>query len=319
MDAKPKLLEVVRRTIRARYYSYRTEKTYIHWIRRYIHFHGRRHPAQLGAPELESFLSSLANEHKVSASTQNQALSALLFLYRHVLKIDVPWLTEMVRARRPKRVPTVLTRAEVKAVLGHMRGTNALVASLLYGSGLRLLEALRLRVKDLQFDYRQVIVRGAKGGKDRVTVLPDTLEHLLRQQLEHARTLHSTDLGDGFGAVQLPHALARKYPNAARSWSWQYVFPSPRRSRDPRSGVVSRHHIHPSSLQRAVKVAVRDARIDKPASCHTFRHSFATHLLENGYDIRTVQELLGHADVRTTMIYTHVMQRGAGGVISPLR
>ena len=317
---RPKrLLEQVREAIRYRHYSYRTEKSYVRWIKRYIYFHNKRHPREMGAPELESFLSSLANKDHVAASTQNQALSALLFLYRHVLAIDLPWLTDMERARRPARLPTVLTRDEVARVLAQLHGTNRLIASLLYSAGLRLIEALRLRVKDLEFDYRQIIVRDGKGRKDRATVLPDILIPLLREQLVGARALHERDLRVGLGAVYLPYALARKYPKAAHLWHWQYVFPSARRSRSPRDGVWRRHHRHATAVQRAVGSAVRAAGLSKPASCHTLRHSFATHLLEDGYDIRTVQELLGHTDVRTTMLYTHVMRRGAGGVISPLK
>ncbi len=320
MERRPKrLLEQVREAIRYRHYSYRTEKAYIGWIKRYIYFHDKRHPREMGAPELEAFLSSLACKDRVAASTQNQALSALLFLYRHVLDIELPWLSEVERARRPVRIPTVLTREEARRVIDCLRGTNRLVASLLYGSGLRLIEALRLRVKDLEFDYGQIIVRDAKGRKDRVTVLPDVLIPLLHDQLAGARALHEGDLGLGLGAVYLPYALARKYPQAACEWHWQYIFPSSRRSKSPRDGVVRRHHRHPTTIQQAVNSAVKAAGLHKPASCHTFRHSFATHLLEDGYDIRTVQELLGHSEVRTTMIYTHVMRRGAGGVISPLR
>ncbi|NNF65937.1 MAG: integron integrase [Gammaproteobacteria bacterium] len=315
---KPKLLDQVRQKIRFRQYSFRTEQTYVHWIRRYILFHNKRHPAKMGAPEVEKFLSFLANEKNVSSSTQNQALSALLFLYRHVLEVDLPWLSDMDRAKRTKRVPVVLSRAEVNRVLDLMEGTNRLVASLLYGAGLRLMESLRLRVKDIEFDYQQVYVRDGKGRKDRVTVLPQVLIPALTDQLKRVRVLHQRDLAAGNGVVKLPFALAEKYPRAGSELAWQFVFPARSTSRDPADGKIRRHHKHQSSVQRAVKLAVRQTGINKSASCHTFRHSFATHLLENGYDIRTVQELLGHSDVRTTMIYTHVMKRGAGGVLSPL-
>lgn len=318
MEAKPKLLEQVRQRVRRLDYSHRTQKTYIHWIRRYIIFHGRRHPAEMGGAEIEAFLSNLANEGNVAASTQNQALSALLFLYKQVLKIELPWITDIVRAKRPIRVPVVLSRDQVCQVLGMMEGINRLVASLLYGSGLRLMEGVRLRVKDFNFEYRQIIVRDGKGRKDRVTMLPEPLAALLKDQIERVRCIQATDLAAGHGVAKLPYALGRKYPSAGRELGWQFLFPAAHRSRDPTDGLIRRHHRHHSNIQRAVKVAVRAAGITSPASCHTFRHSFATHLLENGYDIRTVQELLGHADVRTTMIYTHVMKRGASGVRSPL-
>lgn len=314
-----RLLDQVRRAIRMRHYSYRTEQTYVHWTRRYILFHNKRHPADMGRRELEAFLSALAHDAHVSASTQNQALSALLFVYRHVLQIELPWLDDITPARRPKNLPTVLSRQEVQEVLGLLGGVHQLVGSLLYGSGLRLTECLRLRVKDIDFDYRQVLVRQGKGGKDRVTVVPERLIASLRRQLGSVAALHRADLRAGFGEVALPYALARKYTGAGKEWSWQYVFPAQRRSRDPRDGVWRRHHLHQSSVQRAIHNAVRRSGIEKRASAHTFRHSFATHLLDDGYDIRTIQELLGHTDVRTTMIYTHVMQRGAGGVRSPLR
>lgn len=314
-----RLLEQMRRAIRMRHYSYRTEQTYVHWVRRYVLFHGKRHPAEMGAHEVEVFLSALANDAQVAASTQNQALSALLFLYRHVLQIELPWLNDITPAKRPKNIPTVLTRQEVRDVIGLLHGVHQLIGSLLYGAGLRLTECLGLRVKDLDFEYRQIIVRRAKGRKDRVTVLPDLLVDSLRLQLRKSAALHRADLRAGYGEVWLPHALARKYPDAAREWRWQYVFPAQRRSRDPRGGTVRRHHLHQTSVQHAMREAVRRSGIVKKASAHTLRHSFATHLLEDGYDIRTIQELLGHADVRTTMIYTHVMQRGAGGVRSPLR
>jgi integron integrase len=314
----PRLLDEVREAIRIRHYSIRTEQAYVQWTRRFILFHGKRHPRTMGAPEVTAFLSDLAVKHNVAAATQNQALNAILFLYRHVLKIDLPWLDEVQRAKKPQHLPVVFTREEVKALLAQLHGTTWLMAMLTYGSGLRLLECLRLRVKDVDFHYRQLAVRDAKGQRDRVTMLPNSLVEPMRTHLAKVRHLHDTDLRDGFGRVYLPHALATKYPNADREWGWQYVFPSSRRSIDPRSGIECRHHAPEDALQRAVKQAIRKANIVKPGSVHTLRHSFATHLLESGYDIRTVQELLGHADVKTTMIYTHVLNRGARGVVSPV-
>jgi integron integrase len=318
MDGQPRLLDQVRQRIRYRHYSIRTEQSYVDWIRRFILFHDKRHPRDMGAREVEAFLSWLATERQVAASTQNQALSALLFLYREVLEIELPWLDDVKPAKRPERLPVVLTREEVRAVLARLDGRNALMASLLYGSGLRLMECVRLRIKDVELDRRQLLVRDGKGGKDRMTMLPQRLVPGLREQIERAREIHRQDLADGHGAVWLPHALARKYPRAPWEPGWQYVFPASRRSTDPRSGRTGRHHIEEKSLQRAVKGAVRTAGIEKPASCHTFRHSFATHLLEDGHDIRTIQELLGHRDVKTTMIYTHVADCGGRGVPSPL-
>lgn len=315
---EPRLVDQVREAIRVRHYSLRTEEAYVRWVIRFVKFHGKRHPSELGTAEIVAFLSDLAVRQKVAAATQNQALNALVFLYREVLGDEFPDVEEVVRAKRPKRLPVVLTREEVRQVLEHMEGTPSLVAGLLYGAGLRLLEALRLRVKDLDFAGGQLVVRDGKGQKDRISVLPSRLVEPLRLHLKGVRATHQIDMSAGYGAVYLPNALARKYPNAARSWGWQYVFPAPRRSRDPRSGAVRRHHLHETSIQKAVRHAVRAAGITKPASCHTFRHSFATHLLEDGYDIRTVQELLGHTDVRTTMIYTHVLNRGGRGVLSPL-
>jgi len=300
----------VRNTLRARHLSLRTEYTYLRWIKRFILFHNKQHPSHLDASHIQAFLTYLAVKRNVAASTQNQARSALLFLYRDVLKQNLDTIEGVVAARRPKRLPIVFTPEEVRAVLLRMNGTNALIARLLYGSGLRLIEALRLRVQDLDLARRQVLVRNGKGAKDRTTVLPDVLIVPLEHQLHRVRARHEQDLRDGFGAVYLPKALERKYSRAAREWAWQYVFPSPKFARDPRSGIVRRHHRSKSAVQRAVRRAVREADICKPGSCHTFRHSFATHLLENGTDIRTVQELLGHKDVRTTMIYTHVLQRG---------
>jgi integron integrase len=318
LSKTPKLLDQVRTTLRLQHKSLRTEHAYVGWIRRYVRFHEMRHPAELGAEEVREFLSHLATQGKVAASTQNQAFAALLFLYRYVLEQPLPHIEDVVRARRPKRLPVVLTQEEVGAVLQGVEGSLHVAASLLYGAGLRLLECLRLRVKDVDFAARQILVRDGKGQKDRVTVLPDQLREPLEFHLRKVRLLHEEDIRAGYGEVYLPGALATKYPQAPRSWGWQYVFPAAQRSRDPRSGAVRRHHLSESVLQRAVRRAVRKAGIDKPASCHTLRHSFATHLLEAGYDIRTVQELLGHEDVRTTMIYTHVLNRGGMGVRSPL-
>jgi integron integrase len=315
---EPKLLDQVRQAARLKHFSLRTERAYAQWVYRFVVHQGKRHPRELGAREIQAFLTWLAVERNVAASTQNQALCALLFLYREVLRIDLPRIEDAVRARRSARVPTVLTRDEVRVVMAQLNGVHALVAGLLYGGGLRLLEALRLRVKDVDFDRRSVVVRQGKGDKDRTTMLPERLREPLMAHLENVRELHLRDLADGFGAVTLPHALARKKPGAENAWGWQYVFPSGRLSTDPRSGHRGRHHISESSIQKAVGSAVRKAGISKPAGCHTLRHSFATHLLEDGYDIRTVQELLGHADVRTTMIYTHVLNRGGRGVRSPL-
>ena len=314
---EPPLLDHVREVIRLRHYSIRTEQAYLQWISRFILFHHKRHPRDMGASEVTAFLSDLAVRRNVAASTQNQALHAILFLYRSVLQIKLPWLDEIQRAKKPQHLPVVFTREEVRALLAQMQGTLWLMAMLTYGCGFRLLECLRLRVKDLDFQYRQILVRDAKGQKDRVTVLPGSLIEPLRTHLSRVRSLHEADLRDGFGRVHLPHALASKYPNADREWAWQYVFPSSRRSIDPRSGIERRHHAPEDALQRAVKQAIRRAGIVKPGSVHTLRHSFATHLLESGYDIRTVQELLGHADVKTTMIYTHVLNRGGRGVVSP--
>jgi integron integrase len=318
MDAKPRLLDTVRERLRTRHYSYRTEQQYVQWIRRFILFHGKRHPSGLGGPEVEAFLNHLANRRQVSASTQNQALAALLFLYREVLGVKLPWLDGVVRAKPSQHLPVVLTADEVRRVLRRLDGVFWLIASLLYGSGLRLSEALRLRVKDLDFEYRQIIVRDGKGAKDRVTVLPEQLLSPLQRQLALVREAHEDAMRRGHGGVELPFAIDRKYPHALRELGWQYVFPAAQPSRDPRSGAWRRHHVHEDTVQRHVRAAVRAAGIDKPASCHTFRHCFATHLLERGQDIRTVQELLGHKDVATTQIYTHVMRRGAGAVRSPL-
>ena len=318
VSAAPRLLDVVRDAIRRRHYSLRTEQSYVHWIRRFIYFSGRRHPRELGAPEVTGFLNHLARERNVAASTQNQALSALLFLYREALQTPLPWLDQLERAQRPARLPTVLTAVEVRRLLLGMRGTRWLMASLLYGAGLRLRECLTLRVKDVDFGYRQIMVRDGKGARDRVTMLPAPLAEPLKRQIAGAREVHERDLAAGYGTVELPHALSRKYPRAQYELGWQFVFPSHRLSRDPRSGELRRHHLYENYLTRGVKRAARAAGIVKPVSCHTLRHSFATHLLESGYDIRTVQELLGHADVSTTMIYTHVLNKGGRGVTSPL-
>ena len=313
-----RFLEEARRAARTARLSLRTEESYLKFIRDYIYFHGCRHPEKLGVPEVRAYLSHLAVDRQVAASTQNVARCALLFLYREVLHAELPELTGVEPARRPARLPTVFSREEVRSLLAELRGTERLVASLLYGSGLRLLEALRLRVKDLDFSLRQVTVRSGKGDEDRVTPLPHSLEAPLRLQLEHARALHRQDLAEGRGAVWLPEALARKYRNAPAEWAWQWVFPAADLSRDPRTGALRRHHLSEDRVQRAVKRALKEARIEKHGSPHTLRHSFATHLLEDGYDIRTVQELLGHKNVATTQIYTHVLNRGARAVRSPL-
>jgi len=315
---KPKLLEEVRRVLRVQHYSFRTEETYCAWIRQFVIFFGKRHPREMGEAEVGAFLSHLATERKVAASTQNQALSALLFLYKQVLKVDLPWVSGVVRAKRSTRVPVVLTPQEARAVLGRMSGQYRLMAELLYGSGLRLMECLRLRVKDVDFGYMQITVRDGKGAKDRVTMLPVSLIPALREHLEGVKKAHLSDLAEGFGQVMLPYALDRKYPNADQEWSWQWVFPAQSRSKDPRSGIERRHHVMEKNLQNAVKVASGKCGLAKVVTPHSFRHSFATHLLESGYDIRTVQELLGHKDVSTTMIYTHVLNRPGLAVRSPL-
>jgi integron integrase len=314
----PKLLDQVRNKIRVKHYSIRTETQYLQWIKRFILFHGKRHPKDMGAAEVEAFLSHLAVEGNVSASTQNQALSALLFLYREVLAIELPWLDDVVRAKKPQRLPSVLNRAEVSLVLERMEGTYSLMARLLYGTGMRLMECCRLRVKDIDFGQREILIRDGKGAKDRVTMLPETLISDLQAHLVKRRRLYEDDLNKGMAEVFLPDALERKYPNAPNEWAWQYVFSSGSYSIDPRSGRERRHHIDEKLLQRAMKKAVTASGITKFATPHTLRHSFATHLLEGGYDIRTVQELLGHSDVSTTMIYTHVLNKGGRGVVSPL-
>jgi len=314
----PRLLEQVRARIRRLGLARRTEEAYLGWVRRFILANGKRHPRDMGEREVERFLTGLATQGQVAASTQNQALSALLFLYREVLGQELAWMDEIRRAKRSQRLPVVLTRREVDALLGEMSGVTWLLASLLYGTGMRLMECLRLRLKDIDFERREITVRQGKGGKDRRTMLPAALIEPLQAQLREVQRLHARDLAAGFGEAWMPDALARKYVGAGREWGWQYVFAARARSRDPRSGATRRHHLDESVLQRAVKSAVRAARIAKPATCHTLRHSFATHLLEAGHDIRTVQELFWHKDVATTQIYTHVLGRGAGGVLSPL-
>ena len=317
-QAAPRLLDRVRDAIRRRHYSPRTEETYVHWIRRFIHFSGKRHPAQLGAAEVTAFLNHLATERTVAAATQNQALSALLFLYKEVLGQPLPWLDGLERAKRPARLPSVLTVDEVGRLLVQLQGARWLMASLLYGAGLRLRECLKLRIKDVDFGYRQIVVRDGKGGKDRVTMLPSSVIEPLRRHLDRVKALHERDVAEGYGDVELPDAIARKYPRAPYEWGWKFAFPSHKRSVDPVRGVIRRHHVYENYVIRAVKEAARGARIAKQVTCHTLRHSFATHLLESGYDIRTVQELLGHSDVSTTMIYTHVLNKGGRGVKSPL-
>jgi integron integrase len=328
-NPKGKLFDQVREVLRFHHYSIRTEKTYCQWIRRYLAFHrsanrsgpqrGWRHPGEMGAAEVAGFLSHLAVAGDVAASTQNQALNALVFLYEHVLQKTLGDLGEFARVTRPARLPAVLTQEQTQKVMAALKpGTAALIVRLLYGTGMRLIEALRLRIKDLDFDRGHIVVRQGKGDKDRVTMLPECLQPELQTHLQRVKLLHEKDLAEGFGRVYLPHALARKYPNVDKEWVWQYVFPSARRSKDPRSGIVRRHHANELAIQRAMQAAVRLAKPGKPATCHTLRHCFATHLLENGTDIRTVQELLGHEDVATTMIYTHVMQKPGLGVKSPL-
>ena len=313
-----KLLEQVSDALRVKHYSYQTEKSYVQWIRRFILFHNKRHPKEMGGEEINAFLTHLAVDGKVAASTQNQALSALLFLYREVLHLDLDLDLDAVRAKRSRYLPTVLTPEEVKAVIVHLSGIHRLVVQVLYGSGLRLAEAQQLRVKDVDFAQRQLAIRNSKGMESRLTMLPETLVDPLQEHLLWVKRQHQQDLEQGYGSVYLPFALERKYPNAEREWSWQYVFPADKLSQDPRTGITRRHHLHESGLQRAIKQAVQKTGIPKRVSCHTFRHSFATHLLQNGYDIRTVQELLGHKDVKTTMIYTHVLNKGGRGVRSPL-
>ena len=314
----PKLLEQLRESLRVRHYSLRTEDAYVDWARRFILFHAKRHPRDMGAPEVQAFLTHLAVDRQVSPSTQNQAKAALLFLYRHLLQVDLPWLGEVVQAKRQMRLPVVLTPGEVRTLFDQMEGGMALLAQVLYGTGMRLMEGLRLRVKDVEFERREIVIRDGKGGKDRITMLPERLAEPLRAHLDKVRALHERDLEEGLGEVYLPDALAAKCKAAPRAWGWQWVFPSALRSVDPRSGAIRRHHLQPESVQKAVRLAARAGELVKPITPHVLRHSFATHLLAAGYDIRTVQELLGHKDVATTMIYTHVLNRGGRGVASPL-
>lgn len=314
----PRLLDQVRARCRRLNYSVRTERAYAGWIRRFVLANGKRHPRELGSHEVEKFLTDLAVRGNVAASTQNQALSALLFLYREVLGLDLPWMENVTRAKRPQRLPVVLSRAEVERLLTMIDGEVWLMAALLYGSGIRLMECMRLRVKDIDFERRQITVRDGKGAKDRQVPLPDSVRDRLKTAVERVRILHAQDVAEGHGVVWLPHALSRKYPKAEREFLWQYVFPARSRSIDPRSGVTRRHHVDEAVLQRAIKAARIRAGIDKSVTPHVLRHSFATHLLEFGTDLRTIQALLGHKDVATTQIYTHVLNRGAGGVLSPL-
>jgi integron integrase len=312
----PKLLDRLHEALRSRHYSRRTDQTYCLWVKRYIYFHKLRHPEQVAEPEINAFLTHLAVKEKVSASTQ--ALSALLFLYRHVLGTEIGDLGELIRARKPKRLPAVMTREEVKALLGQLKGERHLMASLMYGAGLRLMECLRLRVQDIEFERNEILVRDGKGFKDRITMLPESLKTPLRDHLRKVKAIHEKDLAEGWGRVQMPYARDRKYPNAAADWRWQWVFPQENRWKNTRAGEEGRNHVHETMLQRLVKEAVRRAGIIKHVGCHTFRHSSATHLLESGHDIRTIQELPGHKDVSTTMVYTHVLNRGGHGVRSPL-
>lgn len=314
----PRLMDQVHQALRVHHYSLRTEQAYIHWIRRFIFFHNKRHPREMGADEIASFLSHLAVDKHVSASTQNQALSALLFLYKKVLNIEPEWIEDVVRAKRPKRLPVVLSRETVTQLLSQIDDPYRLICWLMYGTGLRLYEALTLRVKDIDFDQDQIIVRAGKGNKDRVTVLPERLVEPLQQQLQKSRVYYEQDRRDAAPGVYLPYALERKYPRAGTEWPWQWVFPANHHSKDPRSGIVRRHHIYEKGISRAMKKAANYLNLPTKISSHTLRHCFATHLLEDGYDIRTVQELMGHKDVKTTMIYTHVMKKGAMGVRSPL-
>jgi len=315
---RSRLLDQMREILRIHHYSIRTEEVYLQWVKRYILFHNKRHPSEMCEKEISTFLTHLAVNKHVSASTQNQALSAILFLYKKVLNIQLDWLEDVVRAKRPRKLPVVLTKAEVLQILETMNGNNALIAKLLYGTGMRLMEGLRLRVQDVDFGLNEIIVRSGKGNKDRVTTLPEALIPQLMKQLELVKRIHKADLEEGYGRVYLPFALDRKYPNAGIYIGWQYLFPSMNRSTDPRTGWIQRHHLHEKNVGRAIRDAARKVGIYKRVSSHTLRHSFAIHLLENGYDIRTVQELLGHKDVRTTMIYTHVLNRGGRGVKSPL-
>lgn len=313
----PKLLDRIRIAIRLKNYSIRTEEAYVSWVERYVRFHKLRHPQEMGAPEIEAFLAHLVMEGNVAASTQNQALCALLFLYKHVLDKELPAKINVLWAKKPERLPTVLTRQEVWQIIDKLSGVHHLMATLLYGTGMRLMENIRLRVKDVDFGQNLILIRDAKGDKDRITMLPESTRDPLQKQLAWAKTLHDHDLAQGYGMVYLPDALERKYPNANKEWGWQYLFPADKYSVDPRSDIKRRHHYHENSLQKSVKQATQQTNITKHVTCHTFRHSFATHLLEDGYDIRTVQELLGHSDVSTTQIYTHVLNQGGLSVRSP--
>jgi len=315
--AKPRLLDQVRDVIRCKHYSIRTEQSYVDWIKRYIYFHDKKHPEAMNEAHISSFLTYLAVQRKVASSTQNQALCALLFLYRDVLQKDLGNFDNLVRAKMPAKLPVVFTRDEIRSILLQLEGPAWIMGQLLYGAGLRLMECVRLRVKDIDFGYKQVVVRDGKGHKDRVTMLPEVVIDPIQRHLAKVKHMHDKETKAGFGTVYLPYALERKYPHANREWGWQYVFPATKRSIDPRSGMEQRHHISEAVLQRAIKDAIRQSGITKPGSCHSMRHSFATHLLESGYDIRTVQELLGHKDVSTTMIYTHVLNKGGKGVVSP--
>lgn len=314
---KPKLLNQVRNVIRTKHYSIRTEQAYTDWIRRYICFHNKQHPEKLGEKHISEFLTYLAVQKKVTSSTQNQALCAIIFLYKNVLDVPIGELENLIRAKKPQKLPVVFTRDETKQILLQLSGVSWLMCQIIYGAGLRIMECVRLRVKDIDFNYRQIVVRNGKGEKDRVTILPNIIVDELKRHLLKVKKTHENDLNAGFGKVYLPYALERKYKNANREWAWQYVFPAARRSIDPRTDLERRHHISETVPQRAAKQAIRNAGVHKAGSCHSFRHSFATHLLEAGYDIRTVQELLGHKDVSTTMIYTHVLNRGGKGVQSP--
>jgi len=316
-NSKPKLLERLRTTIRTKNYSYRTEQTYVHWVRRFILFHNKRHPQTMGENEIAQFINYLATKENVSASSQNQALCSIVFLYKNVLRKEIGDI-KILWAKKPKHLPVVFTKEEVSKVLAQLKGTNWLMASLLYGAGLRLTECLQLRICDIDFEYKQITVRDAKGHVDRRTMLPKKICSSLKEHIKKVKKLHEKDLRDGYGSVYLPYALKKKYPNADKEWKWQFVFPAKKISRDPRTGILRRHHIYETVLQKAVKTAIKRAGITKHAGCHTFRHSFATHLLEAGYDIRTVQELLGHKNVNTTMIYTHVLNKGGKGVKSPI-
>lgn len=316
--AEKKLLDSVRESIRLKHYSIRTEEAYVGWIRRYVFFHNKTHPSELSEVHIREFLSHLAIKQNVAASTQNQAFNAIIYLYKQVLKIDLDDIGIVERAKRNRKIPVVFSSTEAKNVLKNMSGVNKLMASLLYGTGMRLMECVRLRIKDVDFSNNRIIVRDGKGSKDRVTILPEKLIDILKLQIKRVELQHQQDLSDGFGTVYLPNALSKKHPSAEKSFGWQYFFPSSRNSKDPRSNKIHRHHINESVLQKAVKIAINKIKFVQPASCHTFRHSFATHLLESGYDIRTVQELLGHQNVKTTMIYTHVLKKGGLAVKSPL-